>query len=109
MPNRTEGDPAKAESQPTGRLPLLRLFSTLLASLTTPALSIPFFCISLHALREERHFALVDGFALPTIGSLVIGFRSEVSIRPMRLFDPQHPIMITTSNSSLQRSGTPNQ
>ena len=60
-----------------------------IASLTTPALSIPFFCILLHALREERHFALVDGFAFPTIGSLVIRFRSEVSIRPMHLFDPQ--------------------
>jgi hypothetical protein len=26
----------------------------------------------LYALDEERHFALVDGFALPTVGSLVI-------------------------------------
>jgi len=49
----------------------------------------PFFSTPLHALREERHFALVEAFALPTIGSLVISFRSEVSIRPMRLFDPQ--------------------
>jgi hypothetical protein len=33
------------------------------ASLTTPALSIPFFSTPLHALKEERHFALVEGFA----------------------------------------------
>ena len=26
----------------------------------------------LHALKEERHFALVEGFAFPTVGSLVI-------------------------------------
>jgi len=49
----------------------------------------PFFPTPLHALREERHFALVEGFAFPTVGSLVIRFRSEVSIRPMHLFDPQ--------------------
>jgi len=48
----------------------------------------PFFSTPLHALREERHFALVEGFAFPTVGSLVIRFRSEVSIRPMHLFDP---------------------
>ena len=36
-----------------------------------------------HALREERHFALIEGvaFAFPTVGSLVIVFR-----RPMHLF-----------------------
>src|SRR5215831_17872558 len=45
-------------------------------------------------LSEERRFALVGAFAscFPTIGSLVISFRSEVSIRPMRLFDLQTAI-----------------
>src|SRR5438552_10458781 len=57
---------------------------------------------------EERHFALVDGFAFSNPGSLVI---SQVgnSVRPMHLFGRQRPIMITTSNSSVKRSGTPNQ
>src|SRR6266704_2784625 len=60
------------------------------------------------ALGEERHFALVDGFAFSNPGSLVI---SQVgnSVRPMHLFGRQRPIMITTSNSSVKRSGTPNQ
>src|SRR5438445_3879111 len=60
------------------------------------------------ALGEERHFALVDGFAFSNPGSLVI---SQVgnSVRPMPLFSRQRPIMITTSNSSVKRSGTPNQ
>src|SRR5438477_6308542 len=60
------------------------------------------------ALGEERHFALVDGFAFSNPGSLVI---SQVgnSVRPMHLSGRQRPIMITTSNSSVKRSGTPNQ
>src|SRR5437016_13592925 len=59
------------------------------------------------ALGEERHFALVDGFAFSNPGSLVI---SQVgnSVRPMHFFGRQRPIMITTSNSSGKRSGTPN-
>ena len=36
----------------------------------------PFFSTPLHALREERHFALVEKIAIPTKGSLVISFRS---------------------------------
>jgi hypothetical protein len=40
----------------------------------------------LHALREERHFALVDGVAFPTLGSLVIVFQVRNSVRPMHLF-----------------------
>src|SRR5439155_6107900 len=45
------------------------------------------------ALGEERHFALVDGFAFSNPGSLVI---SQVgnSVRPMHLFCRQRPIMI---------------
>jgi hypothetical protein len=33
----------------------------------------------LHALKKERHFALLDGVAFPTVGSLVIVFRSGLS------------------------------
>jgi hypothetical protein len=60
------------------------------------------------ALEEERHFALVEGFAFSNPGSLVIKVRSELgpthaSLRSLTA------IMITTSNSSVKRSGTPNQ
>ena len=41
------------------------------------------------ALVGERHFALVDGFALPTVGSLRNRFQVRNSVRPMHLFDPQ--------------------
>jgi hypothetical protein len=62
-----------------------------------------------HALEEECHFALVEGFAFSSPGSLVIKVRSELgpthaSLRSLTA------IMITTSNSSVKRrSGTPNQ
>src|SRR5580704_4861594 len=36
----------------------------------------------LHALEEERHFALVEGFAFPAVGSLVIVFRSGTQSDP---------------------------
>jgi hypothetical protein len=40
----------------------------------------------LHALGEERHFALVDGLRFPTIGSLaIVAVRN--SVRPIHLFD----------------------
>jgi hypothetical protein len=39
-----------------------------------------------HALREERHFALVDGVTFPIVGSLVIVFQVRNSVRPMHLF-----------------------
>src|SRR6516165_12317728 len=74
-----------------------------IASLTTPALSIPFFCIPLHALREERHFALVEGFAFRFSNRRLA--RNPFQVRSL---DPTHAslrsatsIMITTSNSSL--------
>ena len=38
------------------------------------------------ALKEERHFALIDGVAFPTVGSLVIVFQVRNSVRPMHLF-----------------------
>ena len=40
----------------------------------------------LRALVEERHFALVGGFALSNLGSLlIVGVRN--SVRPIHLFD----------------------
>jgi hypothetical protein len=40
----------------------------------------------LRALEEERHFALVEGFALSNLGSLlIVGVRN--SVRPIHLFD----------------------
>jgi hypothetical protein len=50
-----------------------------------------FFSTLLHALREERHFALMEISAIPTKASVTTS------------------IMITTSNSSAKRSGLPNQ
>src|ERR1700690_114893 len=45
----------------------------------------------LHALKEERHFALMDGVAFPTVGSLVIVFRpgtqSDPCISSVHYFD----------------------
>jgi hypothetical protein len=63
----------------------------------------------LYSLDEERHFALVDGFALPTVGSLVIVSGQDVS-PPHASLRSAIAIMITTSNSSsYERSRTPNQ
>ena len=53
------------------------------------------------ALVEERHFALVDGSALPTVGSLRNRFRSGLSPTHASLRSAT-AIMITTSNSSSQ-------
>ncbi len=52
-----------------------------IASLTMSARVKHFLSTLQHALREERHFALMDGvaFAFPTVGSLVIVFRSGLS------------------------------
>jgi hypothetical protein len=56
------------------------------------------FSSTLRALREERHFALVDGVAFPTVGSLVILFRSGTQSDPC-ISSVTTAIMITTSNS----------
>ena len=48
-----------------------------------------FLSTHLYTLKEERHFALVDGVAFPTVGSIVICFQVRNSVRPMHLFDPQ--------------------
>jgi hypothetical protein len=57
-----------------------------IASLTMSARVKHFSSALLHALEEERHFALVDGVAFPTVGSLVIVFQVRNSVRPMHLF-----------------------
>src|SRR5206468_12860221 len=57
---------------------------------------------------EERHFALVDGFAFSNPGSLVITQVGN-SVRPTHDFGRQRPIKITTSNSSVKRSPPPPQ
>jgi hypothetical protein len=42
-------------------------------------------------------------------GSLVISFRSGISVRPMHLFGRTTAIMITSADSPVKGSGTPNQ
>src|SRR4029077_11853937 len=44
-----------------------------------------FLSVLLRALRRARHFALVEGSAIPTKGSLVI-VSGQDSVRPMHLF-----------------------
>ena len=55
-----------------------------IASLTMSARVKHFLSTLLHALEEERHFALIEGvaFAFPTVGSLVIVFRSGTRSDP---------------------------
>ena len=63
---------------------------------------------------EERHFALVEAFAvgvafaLPTKARLVIGSRSGTQSDPC-ISSVTTSIMITTSNSPVKGSGIPNQ
>jgi len=63
---------------------------------------------------EERHFALVEAFAvavtfaLPTKARLVIGSRSGTQSDPC-ISSVTLAIMITTSNSPVKGSGMPNQ
>src|ERR1700690_1554126 len=48
-----------------------------------------FLGVRVRALRGARHFALVEGFAMPTPGPvLVILLQARNSVRPMHLFDP---------------------
>src|SRR5271169_1340916 len=67
-----------------------------------------FLNVLLRALRRARHFALVEGSAIPTKGPLVIvsGLKLSSTHASLRSLTA---IMITTSNSSLKRSGMPNQ
>src|ERR1022692_5047130 len=64
--------------------------------------------IPIRALGEERHFALVE-MAVPTTGSLVIVFQVQTLGPTHASLRSLTAIMINTSNSSLKRSGTPNQ
>src|SRR5713226_3306414 len=79
-----------------------------IASLTMSARVKHFSSTRQHALREERHFALVDDLAFPTLGSLVIVFRSGTQSDPC-ISSVTTSIMITTSNSPVKGSGIPNQ
>jgi hypothetical protein len=54
----------------------------------------------LRALGEERHFALMDGVAFPTVGARN-RFRSETQFDPC-FSSVTTSIMITTSNSSVK-------
>jgi len=82
-----------------------------IASLTMSAVSSTF---ETHqsVQSEERHFALVEGFAvafaLPTKARLVIGSRSGTQSDPC-ISSVTTSIMITTSNSPVKGSGIPNQ
>src|SRR6266849_394236 len=62
-----------------------------------------------HALRRARHFALVEGLAFCSTnqGPLVIVSGQETRSDPS-ISSVTTSIMITTSNSPLQGSGTPN-
>jgi hypothetical protein len=60
-----------------------------------------------NALGEERHFALVDDFALSNLGSLLIVEGQELSPTQPSLRSPT-AIMITCSNSPSRGSGMPN-
>src|SRR5713101_5649235 len=62
-----------------------------------------------HALRRARHFALVEGLAVcfTNQGPLVIVSGQETRSDPS-ISSVTTSIMITTSNSPLQGSGTPN-
>ena len=61
-----------------------------------------------HALVEERHFAL-DENCRSNQGSLAIKVQARTLRSDPCISSVSTAIMITTSNSSVKRSGTPNQ
>src|ERR1019366_5194141 len=67
-----------------------------------------FLSVLLRALRRARHFALVEGSALPNQGPLVIRFRSGTQSDPC-ISSVTRSIMIITSNSPGKGSGIPTQ
>ncbi len=69
-----------------------------ITSLTMSARVKHFSSTLLHALKEERHFALMDGVGFPTVGSLVIVFQVRTQSDPC-ISSVTPAIMITTSNS----------
>src|SRR5438046_10160737 len=54
------------------------------------------------ALGEERHFALVDGFAFSNPGCLVIS-QSGHSVRPMHLFGRQRRVQVPISSGVVSK------
>src|SRR5580692_2802161 len=62
----------------------------------------------LHALKEERRFALLDGVAFTNRRLARNRFQVRTQSDPC-ISSVTTAIMITTSNSSVKRSGTPNQ
>ena len=79
-----------------------------IASLTMSAVSSIFRAHDGMHSEEERHFALDEKMADPTTGSLVILSGQETRSDPC-ISSVATAIMITSSNSSVKRSGTPNQ
>ena len=67
-----------------------------------------FLSARLYALKEERHFALVDGVAFSNRRLARNRFQVRTQSDPC-ISSVATAIMITTSNSSVKRSGTPNQ
>ena len=62
----------------------------------------------LHALKEERHFALMDGVAFPNRRLARNRFQVRTQSDPC-ISSVATSIMITTSNSPTKGSGIPNQ
>src|SRR5271169_2471371 len=62
----------------------------------------------LHALKEERHFALLDGVAFSNRRLARNRFQARTQSDPC-ISSVATAIMITTSDSSVKRSRTPNQ
>jgi hypothetical protein len=67
-----------------------------------------FLSVLRRALAKERHFALAEGFAVPNPGSLAINSGQATQFDPC-ISSVTSSIMITSSNSSVKRSGLPSQ
>jgi hypothetical protein len=80
-----------------------------IASLTMSARVKRYSSARLHALKEERHFALLDGVAFPTVGSLVIVCQARNSVRPMHLFGPNFDHDYYFELPRKRGAGSPNQ
>ena len=76
-----------------------------------------FFSTLLQPLRDERHFALVEIIVLAKTLTVLMPYQPRLARNQFRSESRSDPcissvttsIMITTSNSSLKRSGLPNQ
>jgi hypothetical protein len=67
-----------------------------------------FLSVPIRALEEGRHFALVEDVPCPTKARSQSVFRSGTQSDPC-ISSVTTSIMITSSNSSVRRSGTPSQ